>query len=119
STHKYIKMKNFDFLFKQKQRYLIRYLSALSLLVCLLPFGLKAQELVTVEGVVKAAEDGGTLPGVSIMANNQPLISTDNSGQFSVSVAVGTELKFQFVGMQSQAVTVNQNTGQLNIVLER
>lgn len=119
SIHKHSKMKNLDFLFKQKQRYLIRYLAAFSLLICMLPFGIKAQELVTVEGVVKAAEDGGTLPGVSIMANNQPLISTDNNGQFSVSVAVGTELKFQFVGMQSQTVTVNQNTGQLNIVLER
>src|SRR5690606_18432584 len=59
------------------------------------------------------------LPGVSIMGNNQPLASTDNNGQFTVSVAGGTELKFQFIGMQSQTITITQNTESLNISLER
>lgn len=109
-------MKNLDFLM-QKQRCLIRYLAAMCLLLCFLPLSGSAQEMLQVSGTVTSTE-GEPLPGVSILGNDRPLLSTDNQGHFTVSVSPGTTLSFQFVGMQTHTVTVESSRDDLQIELK-
>ena len=78
--------------------------------------GVFAQTSVT--GLVTSSEDGGTLPGVSVVVEGTTLgTTTDMDGKFSLSVpADASALVFSFVGMEKQTVAF---TGQavINVVM--
>ena len=61
----------------------------------------------TVTGVVKAAEDGSTIPGVNVVekgTNNGTITSVD--GKYSINVDEGATLVFSFVGYKASEVPV-------------
>lgn len=79
------------------------------------PFWLFAQQL-QISGIVKDA--GGTpLPGVTILVKGTNKGTTTNSeGHYSIQVAKGSRLTFQFIGFQSKTITV-QNQQVINVTL--
>lgn len=72
---------------------------------------------VTVKGKVIAGDDGSSLPGVTILANQQPVGVTNIEGAFTVNVEIGTVLSFRFVGYQQQNVTVTKAEDNLSVTL--
>ncbi|MER2996540.1 SusC/RagA family TonB-linked outer membrane protein [Pontibacter populi] len=72
---------------------------------------------VTVKGKVIAGDDGSTLPGVTILANQQAVGITNAEGNFKVDVEVGTVLSFRFVGYQPQNITVTKAEENLAVTL--
>ncbi len=73
----------------------------------------------TVDGTVTSADDGGTLPGVSVIVEGTSLgTTTDMDGKFNLNVPDGsTAIIFSFIGMETQTIAF---TGQstINVVLE-
>jgi TonB-linked SusC/RagA family outer membrane protein len=89
-------------------------LLALNLLLVLSAF---AQQKIT--GVVKSQEDQESLPGVSVLVKGtQRGTVTDLDGVFNMEASSGEVLVFSFVGYDSQEVTVQNNTSDLQIFLE-
>jgi len=88
------------------------------LLLLLSPFLVMAQ-LRTVRGVVTAADDGATIPGVTVLVKGTTIgTTTDNNGNYSIELPPGsTHLVFSFVGMKTQEVAIGNRT-QINIVME-
>ncbi len=79
------------------------YLTALLLLFWVIGF---AQLKVT--GVVKASDNGETLPGVSVKVKGTDVgVSTDANGRFSISVPTDGVLTFSFLGYNPRDVNVN------------
>lgn len=73
------------------------------------------QNIIT--GVVTSADDGLSIPGVSVVVKGTSNgTSTDFDGNFSIQAEEGQTLVFSFVGMTTQEVVITSNT--LNIVLE-
>jgi len=72
-----------------------------------------------VSGVVKAAEDGLPLPGVSVIVKGATGIGTitDNDGKYSINVPEGKSLGFSYIGYIEQIKQINSNAV-LNVVLE-
>jgi len=68
----------------------------------------------TVNGTVTSADDGSTLPGVSVVIEGTSLgTTTDMDGNFSLSVPSGsTAIVFSFIGMETQTIAF---TGQTTI----
>lgn len=63
-----------------------------------------------VTGVVTSADDGTTLPGVSVMVKGTSQgVSTDLDGRYSIEVSPGEVLRFSFVGMLTQEITVRDS----------
>ncbi|MBN2820835.1 MAG: SusC/RagA family TonB-linked outer membrane protein [Bacteroidales bacterium] len=60
----------------------------------------------SVSGTVKSADDGSTLPGVSVVIQGTSLgTTTDMDGKYVISVPDGsTALVFSFVGMEKQTI---------------
>ncbi|MEG1864803.1 MAG: TonB-dependent receptor [Alistipes sp.] len=56
---------------------------------------------VTVSGIVSAAEDGQPLIGVNVIAGPTQGVSTLLNGGYSIQVASGTVLKFQYIGYKN------------------
>ncbi|KEO75510.1 SusC/RagA family TonB-linked outer membrane protein [Anditalea andensis] len=72
----------------------------------LIHFHAQAQGQV-VTGVVTSADDGTTLPGVSVLVRGTSQgVSTDLDGKYAIEVSPGEVLRFSFVGMLSQEITV-------------
>jgi TonB-linked SusC/RagA family outer membrane protein len=73
----------------------------------------------TVTGTVTSAEDGGTLPGVSVIIQGTSLgTTTDMEGKYSLSVPSGAKaLVFTFVGMEKQTVAFTGQTV-INVVMK-
>ena len=80
-------------------------------------FGLSAQTL-NVKGVVKDANSGETLPGVSVVIKGTFVgVETDFDGVFKLSdVKVGSILVFNYLGMKPKEVVVNSS--EINVFLE-
>ncbi|MBT4414605.1 MAG: TonB-dependent receptor [Polaribacter sp.] len=80
-------------------------------------FGLSAQTL-NVKGVVKDANSGETLPGVSVVIKGTFVgAETDFDGVFKLSdVKVGSILVFNYLGMKPKEVVVNST--EINVFLE-
>ncbi|MBC5775543.1 SusC/RagA family TonB-linked outer membrane protein [Pontibacter sp. KCTC 32443] len=72
---------------------------------------------VTVKGKVVAGDDGSALPGVTILANQQPVGVTNVEGSFKVEVEKGAVLTFRFVGYQLQNITVTGPQENLAVTL--
>lgn len=72
-----------------------------------------------VSGVVKAADDGLGVPGVSVMVKGSTNgVSTDASGNYVIrNVPSGATLVFKAVGFESQEVAVNGKTT-VNVTLK-
>ncbi|MGF1585367.1 MAG: SusC/RagA family TonB-linked outer membrane protein [Bacteroidales bacterium] len=79
----------------------------LSLFVLCSVFALHAQN-VQISGTVTSAEDGLTLPGVSVIATGTTIGTvTDMDGRYSFSVpASANSLTFSFVGMTTETVAI-------------
>ncbi|WP_321306397.1 TonB-dependent receptor [Marinifilum fragile] len=71
-----------------------------------------------VSGVVTAAEDGLSIPGVSVIVKGTTIgTTTDFDGKYSLNVPEGEKvLVFSFVGMQMQEIEVTSST--INVVME-
>ncbi len=73
----------------------------------------------TVTGTVTSADDGGTLPGVSVIIEGTSLgTTTDMNGKYTLTVPDGSKsITFSFVGMEKQTIAF---TGQstINVVLK-
>ncbi len=80
-------------------------------------FGLAAQTL-NVKGVVKDANSGETLPGVSVVIKGTIVgAETDFDGVFNISnVEVGSILVFNYLGMKPKEIVVNSS--EINVFLE-
>jgi len=65
----------------------------------------------TITGVVTSADDGGTLPGVTvkIKGSDQGTV-TDINGQFSIEAGPTDVIVFSFIGFSDQEVTVGTQT---------
>ncbi len=80
-------------------------------------FGNIEQSQNTVTGVVTSADDGLSIPGVSVVVKGTSNgTSTDFDGNFTIQVEEGKTLIFSFVGMTTQEIVVTGNS--LNVVLE-
>ncbi|GAA5022170.1 SusC/RagA family TonB-linked outer membrane protein [Marivirga lumbricoides] len=62
---------------------------------------------VTVSGTVTASDDGGTIPGVSILVTGTSRgTTTDLDGRYTIEVPQDAELAFSFVGYATEIVQV-------------
>lgn len=83
----------------------------------LLSNGVFAQEI-TLKGVVTSADDGGPLPGVTIVVKGTTNGTiTDFDGKYSLNVPADATVVFSFVGMKTQEFAVGGRT-ELNVVME-
>lgn len=76
-------------------------LRTLILLLTFLPFSLFAQngsDRVTVSGKIVAGDSGETLIGVNVIASTGEGIASDIDGHYTITVAPGTTLTYQYVG---------------------
>jgi TonB-linked SusC/RagA family outer membrane protein len=73
----------------------------------------------SVTGTVTSSDDGGTLPGVSVVIQGTSLgASTDMDGNYVLSVPDGsTALVFSFIGMEDQVVVFTGQTV-INVVMK-
>lgn len=82
-------------------------------LICfflLISYGL-AYSQVIVTGVVKGADDGQTIPGVSVfIKGTKEGVVTDALGKFKISAPADAVLRFSFVGYVAKDVKVNGRT---------
>ncbi|MGC9344235.1 MAG: carboxypeptidase-like regulatory domain-containing protein, partial [Bacteroidales bacterium] len=72
-----------------------------------------------ITGVVTDADDGTTLPGVTVLAVGTSVgTTTDIDGNYSITVPAGTEsLRFSYVGYQAEEILIgNQST--INVALK-
>ena len=95
-----------------------RFVFVLSLLL-FVGFNLLQAQGVQVSGNVTSADDGTALPGVSVVVRGTTIGAvTDFEGNFNITIPDGSAtLMFSFVGMQTQEVTVNEQTV-INVILE-
>ena len=83
----------------------------------LLVFSVFAQQKIT--GVVKSQDDQESLPGVSVLIKGtQRGTVTDLDGVFNLEVSSGEVMVFSFVGYDSQEITVQSNTTDVQVFLE-
>jgi len=71
------------------------------------------QAQVQISGTVTGAEDGLSVPGVSVVVKDNPTIgtTTDMDGKYSITVPSSAQvLVFSFVGMKAQEVAINNRT---------
>ncbi|MCD4832381.1 MAG: SusC/RagA family TonB-linked outer membrane protein [Bacteroidales bacterium] len=79
-------------------------------LAFLLFVGFQATAQMQISGTITGADDGLSIPGVSIVVKDSPTIgtTTDMDGKYSLTVPSSTEaLIFSFVGMKAQEVIIN------------
>ncbi|MFV0378519.1 MAG: SusC/RagA family TonB-linked outer membrane protein [Mangrovibacterium sp.] len=89
----------------------------ITLLLAIIAFGLSAALAQTreVTGKVTSADDGSSLPGVSVSVEGTTLGTiTDIDGNYSLKVSADAKtLVFSFVGMQTQRLAISSN--QINV----
>lgn len=93
------------------------------LLCCLAPVAGYAQPKgggIQVSGLVTSAEDNQPLIGVNVIAGPTAGVSTLADGSYSITVAAGTRLTFQYIGYKEVEFTVPAGTPTLvhDVVLE-
>jgi TonB-dependent starch-binding outer membrane protein SusC len=90
---------------------------SLLILVLLANVAFAQTSKITVTGTVIDQDEGGALPGVSVVEKGTTNgASTDLSGKYTVNVSPNAVLIFSFVGFKSQEVPVN-NQSSINIGL--
>ena len=64
-----------------------------------------------VSGIVTAADDGLSIPGVSVIVKGTTIgTSTDFDGKYTISVPTNGTLVYSFVGMKQVEVLVTSST---------
>ncbi len=89
-------------------------------LAFLLFAGFTVQAQMQISGTVTGADDGLSIPGVSIVVKDNPTIgtTTDIDGKYSLTVPSNTEaIIFSFVGMKLQEITINGRSV-IDVVME-
>ena len=73
----------------------------------------------TISGTVTSAEDGTTLPGVTVRVKDAPGgVTTNQNGQYQITVSAQAEtLVFSFIGMKTTEVAIGGRTT-INVALE-
>ena len=98
----------------------ISSMKQIALLLAIFAIGLQSVFAQTREitGTVTSAEDGQSIPGVSVSVKGTTLGTiTDLDGRYVINVPQdASTLVFSFVGMQSQEVALTGNTA--NVVME-
>lgn len=81
-------------------------------MLCTLLVGTAYAQSRTISGTVTSAEDGTTLPGVSVTIQGSAIgTQTDANGSYSISVPESaTTLVFSYLGFTSKSVTIGDNT---------
>lgn len=98
-------------------RNMLRVLTALSLILCLLPLASRAQQQKAITGAV-LSDDGTPMPGVSIRIKGTTRFAQSTpSGQFTIQAAKGETLEFSFIGYVTRDVVIGDES-QLRIILE-
>ncbi len=85
-------------------------------LCVLLLFSIYSSAQTTVTGTVTTAVDDTTIPFVTIQASNGKATTTDESGNYSITVSENDKLKFSAIGYATQTVSVENRTT-INVVL--
>ncbi|CAM3305619.1 SusC/RagA family TonB-linked outer membrane protein [Aequorivita lipolytica] len=85
-------------------------------LCVLLFFSIYSYAQTTVTGTVTSAVDDITIPFVTIQASNGKATTTDENGNYSISVSENDKLKFSAIGYAAQTVSVENRTT-INVVL--
>ena len=72
-----------------------------------------------ISGTVTSAEDGATLPGVTVRVKDAPGgVTTNQNGQYQISVSNQAQtLMFSFIGMKAKEVAIGNRTT-INVALE-
>lgn len=93
-------------------------LSCVTMVLMLASWQVSAQDR-TVSGRVTSAEDGSTLPGVSVVLKGTAIgTQTDGDGRFSLSIPqAGGTLTFSFISLKTQDVAVTTQSS-VDIVME-
>ena len=93
-------------------------LSCVTMVLMLASLQVSAQDR-TVSGRVTSAEDGSTLPGVSVVLKGTAIgTQTDGDGRYSLSIPqAGGTLTFSFISLKTQDVTVTSQSS-VDIVME-
>lgn len=73
----------------------------------------------TVTGTVTSAEDGGAIPGATVIVKGTTVgVTTDLDGNYSLEVPAGENiLAYSFVGMKTQDIAIDGRTS-INVALE-
>ncbi len=81
-----------------------------SFILCfLISIGSFAQ--ISVRGKVTSSDDGGILPGVSVLVKGKTVgTMTDANGGYTILASKGAELIFSFVGMETQTIIVGDQS---------
>lgn len=89
------------------------------LLLCTLLVGTAFAQSRTVTGTVTSAEDGTTLPGVSVVVQGTNIATQTNAnGSYTISVAADARtLVFSYIGFSNQNLSIGNNTV-INVSLE-
>ncbi len=85
----------------------MKKLTVMFALFALVSFMALAQT-VQITGTVTTSEDGGTIPGVSVVVKGTTIgVTTNFDGKYSINVPEGSDdLEFSYVGMKKQAVEI-------------
>jgi len=86
------------------------------LLICVLPVIGYAQN-VQVTGRITDALDGAPLPGATVQTQGKTAVIADNNGYYSIAAKVGDVLRFSFLGMVSQNITVEAGKTVIDVAL--
>ncbi|RZK82692.1 MAG: SusC/RagA family TonB-linked outer membrane protein [Pedobacter sp.] len=79
----------------------------------------QTQQNITIKGKIVDDKDNSGIPGVNIAdANKKVYGSTNNDGEFNISVPSGTELTFHMIGYSPIVRTVTQSESNLTIRLK-
>jgi TonB-linked SusC/RagA family outer membrane protein len=93
-----------------------RLLSVFFLLCGFLLASAGQQKMIT--GTVTSAEDGLSIPGVTVQIKGTTLgVVTDMDGHYSIQASQGQTLVFRFTGQKSQEVTVGESST-LDVVMQ-
>ncbi|MBW6490346.1 MAG: TonB-dependent receptor [Lentimicrobium sp.] len=93
----------------------IKLLFILMFVMGFLPLAMAQQ--IKVSGQVKSADDGETLPGVTVVVKGTTTgAATDLDGRYSLDVPSTATLVFSFVGMETQEIAVQGKTT-INVAL--
>ena len=80
-----------------------------------------AQNLVKVSGTVTTAEDSLPLIGASVISSPTSGVATDVNGYYTITVAEGTTLTYQYIALETQTWTVPSGVKEVthNVALEK
>ncbi len=96
----------------------LHYLYFLLVLTIIFKPSAFAQQLIVVSGTVTSADDGNTLPGVTISVKGKQVTTvTDINGKYTIKANTGEMLVFSFIGMKNRTIAVNKTT--LDVALEQ